>query len=110
MDKLRFVIEQFHQAFYTWLAIPRAVRFIRHHRLWQGMRDYQWVQRMLLAAGAIISLYLVSEFLESMRQSSEVGVAQSLFAANGFLGRIGTDAYDSLSSGSLKWIILFWRV
>lgn len=106
MEKLQTLIRQAHQVFYTWIAIPRGARFIRHHELWNGLRNYKWVQRMLLGAGAVISIYLISEFIDSIRQSSEVGVAQSLFAANGFLGRIGTDIYDSLFNGALKWIIL----
>lgn len=106
MGKLQFIIQQAHQVFYTLVAIPRAARFIKHHQLWQGLREYKWVQRMLMIAGGIISLYLISEFWDSLEKSNEVGVVQSLFASNGFLGRIGADAYDSLSSGSLKWIIL----
>lgn len=103
---MRGLLTQLHYFVYTLLAIPRAVAFIREQRLWEGLRQYKWVRRFVIGVAIVAGLYLIQEFIESVGRSTQVGIAQGFFSSDGFLGRVGHNAYDSLTDGGVKWVIL----
>lgn len=100
------ITKQLHETFYTWLTFPRATAFIRHHKLWLGMKEYQWVYRFLLVVAGLAGMYLVAEYFSYTGSHADESVINTLFASNGFLYQFGGETYESMTSGALKWVIL----
>ncbi len=61
MHRLKLSIHEF---FYTLLAFPRAWRFMRNHRLWEGLRQYGWVARTLVVIGVLGAAYVIFEAVD----------------------------------------------
>lgn len=97
---------QIHQIVYTWLAIPRASAFIRGHKLWLGLKEYQWVYRFLLLVASLAGLYLFFEILDYLDGHADAGLGNALFSQEGFLYRFGSETMESVTDGALKWVIL----
>lgn len=98
--------QQLHQIIYTFLAFPRAVRFIRTYRLWTGMKEYKWVYRFVLIVATLAGLYLLSEYMDYSSSHADATFTQSVFASDGFISQIGQETYASMTDGALKWVIL----
>ena len=95
-----------HEFIYTLLAFPRAWRFMRHHRLWEGLRDYGWVANFLIVVGVIAGLYTISEFADFFTRHAEDPVQALFMSSDSAFVRLGSDAVESMSDGALKWVVL----
>lgn len=100
------VLRGIHEFFYTLLAYPRAWRFMVHHKLWKGLRDYGWVARMLVGVAVIIAVYMISETVSWMETHQQSGFVDMAIAPDGLILTWIKDAYDSLSEGMLNWVTL----
>ncbi|OAV44610.1 hypothetical protein [Lewinella sp. 4G2] len=102
-DRARSAI---HECIYTLLAFPRAWRFMWHNQLWVGLRQYGWVARGLLFFAVILGIYMISEAVDFYSDHRNDAVQALFMSEDSLFLRLGRDAYDSLSEGSLKWVIL----
>ena len=100
------VLAGVHSFIYTLLAFPRAWRFMWHHRLWRGLRDYGWVARGLLIIAVLVGLYMISEAIDFYGAHSDDTVHALFMTPDSLFVRWVTDAYESFSDGGLKWVIL----
>lgn len=76
------------------------------HRLWEGLREYRWVLRMLLGVAAIIGVYLISETIEYFESAEQVGLLGMAIGGESLLWLWAVDLYDSFSDGVLNWVTL----
>jgi hypothetical protein len=95
-----------HEFFYTLLAFPRAWRFMRTHRLWEGLRQYGWVSRFLVFVGVMIGIYMVSEITDWFSSHNEANFSAMIIGQESILLTWIKDAYESLSDGVLNWVTL----
>lgn len=100
------VLRGIHEFFYTLLAYPRAWRFMVHHKLWKGLREYGWVARMLVGVAVIIAVYMITETVSWMESHQQAGFVDMAIAPDGLILTWIKDAYDSLSEGMLNWVTL----
>ena len=77
-----------------------------HNRLWRGLREYGWVAKALLTVAAIIGIYMISEAVEFYSDHRDDAVQALFMSQDSLFLRLARDAYDSLSEGSMKWVIL----
>lgn len=103
---LRRLTVGIHEFIYTLLAFPRAWRFMRHHRLWEGLRDYGWVANFLIVVGIIVGLYTISEFADFFSRHADDPVQALFMSSDSAFVRLGSDAIESMSDGALKWVVL----
>lgn len=94
-----------HQFIYTILAFPRAWRFIRHHKLWAGLKEYRWVYRFLWIVAILAGVFLIAEAVDWFEQHSNDN-AGLLFGSDSLVADIGSETFSSFTDGSLKWVIL----
>ncbi|MEM9525116.1 MAG: hypothetical protein AAGA31_00840, partial [Bacteroidota bacterium] len=71
MNRLKHGIHEF---FYTLLAYPRAWRFMVNYRLWEGLRDYGWVARMLVGIGILMAMYMFSDIWDWYESHDEMSL------------------------------------
>lgn len=95
-----------HDFFYTLLALPRAWRFIRHYKLWDGLKEYKWVFRFLIVVAGLAGLYLLFEYDDWADDHRDDGFVSYFVGSDSLVATIGSETYDSLTDGALKWIIL----
>lgn len=95
-----------HEFFYTLLAYPRAWRFMVNYRLWEGLRQYGWVARMLFGIGIVIGLYMFSEIWNWYESHEQLSLSAMVVGQDSVLLKWGKDAYDSMSDGMLNWVTL----
>ncbi|NJC25556.1 hypothetical protein [Neolewinella antarctica] len=106
MSTQRF-LKGVHEFFYTLLAFSRAWRFMWRHKLWEGLRQYGWVSRALLYIAIIVGVYMIGEMVNIVSEHYDEGVMQALFiSSDNVFVRFTQAAYESLSDGALKWVIL----
>ncbi|MCP9235664.1 hypothetical protein [Lewinella sp. JB7] len=95
-----------HEFFYTLLSFPRAWRFMRNHRLWEGLRDYGWVARGLVIVGVLLGLTMISEVLDWLQNHSDEPLYAMAIGADSLVYRLAVKGYESLSEGALNWVVL----
>lgn len=95
-----------HAFFYTLFAFPRAWRFMANHRLWEGLRSYGWVSRMLVGVAVVIAIYLVAETVDWVENHEQMGLMDLAVGSDSLLFAWLSDAYESLSDGLLNWVTL----
>ena len=95
-----------HNFFYTLLTLPRAWRFMLNHRLWEGLRSYGWVAKLLAGVGIIGSLYVLGEVSEWWASHDQISLAAITVGEDGLLLRLWKDFTGSLSDGVMNYVIL----
>jgi hypothetical protein len=95
-----------HDFFYTLLALPRAWRLIRYYKLWDGLKEYKWVFRFLIVVAGLAGLYLILEYDNWSDDHSNDGFMSFFVGSDSLISTIGSDTYESITDGALKWIIL----
>jgi len=102
MDRLKLSIHEF---FYTLLAFPRAWRFMRNHRLWEGLRQYGWVARALVAIGVLGAAYVIFEAIDWFGSHSDAPLSAMMSSESLFVLWF-TELTESFSEGLLNWVTL----
>lgn len=95
-----------HEFCYTLLAFPRAWHFMRNHRLWEGLRQYGWVARCLVALGVLIAIYAISETVDWFDSHANDPVYLAVVGSDSLLVRWFTDLRESMSDGLLNMVTL----
>lgn len=103
---LKRALHGIHEFSYTLLAFPRAWRFMVNNRLWEGLRSYGWVSRMLVGVAIMIAIYLVSETSDWLDSHQQMGIMDLAIGSDSLVVTWLSDAYDSLSDGMLNWVTL----
>lgn len=94
-----------HEFFYTLLAFPRAWRFMRTHRLWEGLRQYGWVARTLVAIGVLGAGYVIFEAIDWYGSHSDAPLSAMISSESLFVQWF-TELTASFSEGLLNWVTL----
>lgn len=102
MDRLKHSVHEF---FYTLLAFPRAWRFMRNHRLWEGLRQYGWVARALVIIGVLGAGYVIFEAIDWFGSHAEAPLAAMMSNESLFVLWF-VELTDSFSEGLLNWVTL----
>ena len=100
------VLTGVHNLVYTLLAFPRAWRFMWRHKLWRGLRQYGWVAKFLVTIGVVVGIYMIGEAIDFFNDHRNDAVQALFMTTDSLFVRLASDAYESLSDGALKWIIL----
>ncbi len=100
------VLRGTHEMIYTLLALPRAWRFMWRHRLWEGLRDYGWVARGLVTMAVLVGLYMIAEVVDFVSSHADAPIQSLFMSTESVFLQFVFDAYESLSDGALKWVIL----
>lgn len=95
-----------HQIVYTLLAFPRAWRFMWHHRLWEGLRNYGWVAKGLVIIAVAVGIYMIAEVVDFLNNHNNDAVQALFMSSDSLFITFFEDLYDSLSDGAMKWVIL----
>lgn len=77
-----------------------------NHRLWEGLRQYGWVARGLVALGVIIGIYVVSETVDWFDSHANEPVYMALIGEDSLLIRWFSDLIDSMSDGALNMVTM----
>ncbi len=77
-----------------------------NNRLWVGLREYGWVARGLVAIGIVLSVYLIAETIDWFQDHAADPLYAMAVGSDSLVWRFASDAYESLSEGSLNWISL----
>jgi hypothetical protein len=102
MDRLKHSIHEF---FYTLLAFPRAWRFMRNHRLWEGLSQYGWVARALVIIGVLGAGYVIFEAIDWFDSHADAPLAAMMSTESLFVLWFD-ELWESLSEGMLNWVTL----
>jgi hypothetical protein len=102
MHRLKLSIHEF---FYTLLAFPRAWRFMRNHRLWEGLRQYGWVARTLVVIGVLGAAYIIFEAVDWYGSHADAPLS-AMMSSESLLVQWFTELTESLSEGLLNWVTL----
>ncbi|MCX8209453.1 MAG: hypothetical protein OTI34_00265 [Lewinella sp.] len=102
MHRLKLSIHEF---FYTLLAFPRAWRFMRNHRLWEGLRQYGWVARTLVVIGVLGAAYVIFEAVDWYGSHADAPLS-AMMSSESLLVQWFTELTESLSEGLLNWVTL----
>ncbi|THH42048.1 hypothetical protein [Neolewinella litorea] len=95
-----------HEFFYTLMTFPRAWRFMINHRLWYGLRQYGWVARALVVIGVLVGLFMITEVVDWFESHSDAPLYAMAVGSDSLIMRLVQDAYQSLSEGTLNWVVL----
>lgn len=77
-----------------------------HHKLWEGLRQYGWVSRALVFVAVVVGIYMLSEAYDFFSTHYDAPVQSLFMSSDSLFIRWSKDAYESLSGGALKWVIL----
>lgn len=102
MDRLK---QSIHEFCYTLLAFPRAWRFMRNHRLWEGLRQYGWVARALVVIGVLGAAYVIFEAIDWFGSHADAPFS-AMMSSESLLLLWFTELTESLSEGMLNWVTL----
>ncbi|TXF88072.1 hypothetical protein FUA23_16455 [Neolewinella aurantiaca] len=102
MHRLKLSIHEF---FYTLLAFPRAWRFMRNHRLWEGLREYGWVARSLVGIGVFGAAYVIFEAVDWYDHHADAPLSAMMSGESLFLQWFN-ELTGSFSEGLLNWVTL----
>lgn len=102
MDRFKLSVHEF---FYTLLAFPRAWRFMRNHRLWEGLREYGWVARSLVIIGVLGAGYVIFEAVDWFGSHADAPFSAMMSNESLFLQWF-TELTESFSEGMLNWVTL----
>ena len=103
LTRLRYGIHEF---FYTLMTFPRAWRFMRNHRLWQGLRQYGWVARGLVIIGVLLGLTMISEVMDWWNEHADAPLSAMAIGQDSLIVQWLQEGYESLSDGVLNWVVL----
>lgn len=95
-----------HEFCYTLLAFPRAWRFMRNHRLWEGLRQYGWVARSLVVLGVFIVGYAIIEAWDWMDSHADAPLTAMVMGSESLIWQWVKELYDSMSDGMLNMVTL----
>jgi len=95
-----------HEFCYTLLAFPRAWRFMRNHRLWEGLRQYGWVARSLVALGILIVGYAIVEAWDWMDSHADAPMMAMVMGSESLIWQWVKELYSSMSNGVLNMVTL----
>ncbi|NJB84751.1 hypothetical protein GGR26_000496 [Lewinella marina] len=101
--KFRYGIHEF---CYTLMTFPRAWQFMLNHRLWTGLRQYGWVARGLMVVGVLAGLFMISEVVDWFQGHADAPLYALAIGSDSLLLRLVWDFYESLSEGTLNWVVL----
>ena len=91
---------------YTLMSFPRAYRFIREHRLWEGLMQYGWIIRLLVVASVLLGLSMLSVFIQWIH-SLDITNGMAMVAGVGTLfSQTALEGYELFTSGFMKYVIL----
>lgn len=79
---------------------------MRNHRLWEGLREYGWVARGLVAIGIMLALYMISEAMDWFSSHAEAPITAMMIGGDSLLFKWIEEAYESISGGVLNWVVL----
>lgn len=102
MDRFK---QSIHEFFYTLLAFPRAWRFMVNHRLWEGLREYGWVARALVAIGVLGAAYVIFEAIDWFGSHADAPLAAMMSSESLFVLWFA-ELTESFSEGMLNWVTL----
>jgi hypothetical protein len=94
-----------HDFFYTLLAFPRAWRFMRNHRLWEGLREYGWVARALVAIGVLGAAYVIFEAVDWYGSHADAPLS-AMMSSESLVVQWFSELSESFSEGLLNWVTL----
>lgn len=77
-----------------------------NHRLWEGLRSYGWVSKMLVGVAILLAIYMITEAVEYVDTHEQVGFVGMAFGSESLVWLWIKEAYGSLSGGVLNWITL----
>lgn len=97
--------QSIHDFFYTLLAFPRAWRFMRNHRLWEGLRQYGWVARALVIIGVLGAAYVIFEAVDWYGSHADAPLS-AMMSSESLVVQWFTELTDSFSEGLLNWVTL----
>ncbi|MFT6000548.1 MAG: hypothetical protein ACI81P_003010 [Neolewinella sp.] len=100
------ILQGIHEFFYTLLAFPRAWRFMRNHRLWEGLRQYGWVARSLVIIGILLAGYMIFEAVDWFQSHNDSPFSAMMIGGDSLLLQWIQEASESMSSGMFNWITL----
>lgn len=96
----------FHEFCYTLLAFPRAWRFMRNYRLWEGLRQYGWVARSLVALGVFIMAYAIFEAWDWIDSHADAPLTAMVTGSESLLWQWFVELSESMSDGMLNMVTL----
>lgn len=77
-----------------------------NYRLWEGLRSYGWVSKMLVAVAVALAVYMISEAVQYVDTHEQVGFVGMAFGSESLVWMWIKEAYESLSGGVLNWVTL----
>lgn len=100
------ILQGIHEFFYTLLAFPRAWRFMRNHRLWEGLRQYGWVARSLVIIGVLLAGYMIFEAIDWFDTHNDAPLSAMMIGGESLLLQWIEEASESMTGGMFNWITL----
>ncbi len=104
---MRSLVEYVEQFLYTMQAFPRAWRFLRGHRLWEGLLRYGWVSKMLVFLAFVLSLRFYGIFMDWWRSFEQAPDANIVYGIADLSGHLWKDGFGFLFTGGMKYVLLF---
>jgi hypothetical protein len=101
------IAEYVEQFLYTMRAFPRSWRFLREHRLWEGLTRYGWISKMLVAFAFIISLRFITVFLDWWNSIQSKADSNIVYGLADLSKDMWSKGLGFLVSGGMKYVVLF---
>jgi hypothetical protein len=95
------------QFLFTLQAFPRSLRFLREHRLWEGLLRYGWVSKLLIFMAFILSLRFYGIFMDWWRGLKSQPAADPMYSLADLSGHLWKDGFGFLFTGGMKYVVLF---
>ncbi|MFK8103952.1 MAG: EI24 domain-containing protein [Saprospiraceae bacterium] len=103
IDLLGIYLQQFIS---TLFAHNEAIKYIRKHRLWEGLLQYGWLSKFLMAIGILLGFKFIKTFMDSITSMGLTETANPLVEMGNMIGHVAVDSYDFLFHGSIKYLML----
>ncbi len=91
--------------FYTLASLPKAIRFIREERLWEGILSYGWVTRLLILGGILVGVGFVKIMVTWVQTFMQVE-ATSINTFASVFGEAASEGYRFFTAGAFKYLLL----
>ncbi len=103
IDLLGIYLQQFIS---TLFAHNEAIKYIRKHRLWEGLLQYGWLSKFLMVIGILLGFKFIKTFMDSITAVELTETVNPLVEMGNMLGNVALNSYDFLFHGSIKYIML----
>ncbi|MEM6769998.1 MAG: hypothetical protein AAF597_05355 [Bacteroidota bacterium] len=77
-----------------------------NYRLWEGLRSYGWVAKMLVGVAVVIAIYMITETAQYLETHQQLGIVDMAIGSESLIWQWIKEAYGSLSDGALNWLTL----